>query len=99
MSKAAPVAPQPRTKPAEALLRAFAEAREELLGTLAGHPSENLKTAHAGQHDIGQQQIDAAWIRLTKTQSILAARRLQYYVTCLVEHPAGHLPHRRLVLH
>src|SRR5262245_43324282 len=68
-------------------------------GALAGYASKNLGTAHSRQHDIGQQQIDVPWILLEESPRLLVTVGLQYHVTCVVEHPVSHLPHRRLILH
>src|SRR5215475_2429908 len=56
MSRAATVAPRPRTNPSDRLLRAFAEAREELLGTLAGHLG-----SHEDAQDVAQEAFLKCW--------------------------------------
>jgi RNA polymerase sigma-70 factor, ECF subfamily len=54
MFKAVPVAPRRRTQPTEKLLRAFAEVREELIGTLAGQ---------LGNHDDAQDVAQEAFLK------------------------------------
>ncbi len=56
MSKAMPVAPRCRTQSAEKLLRAFAELREELLGTLAGQLG-----SHEDAQDVAQEAFLKCW--------------------------------------
>jgi RNA polymerase sigma-70 factor (ECF subfamily) len=50
------VAPRRRTQPAEVLLRAFAEVREELIGTLAGYLG-----SHEDAQDVAQEAFLKCW--------------------------------------
>ncbi len=56
MSRAVMLAPHRRTQPPEVLLRAFAEVREELLGTLAGHLG-----SHEDAQDVAQEAFLKCW--------------------------------------
>ncbi len=56
MSTTAPLAPRRRVQPTEKLVRAFAEGREELVGTLAG-----ILGSHDDAQDVAQETFLKCW--------------------------------------
>ncbi len=65
MSRAATVAPRCRTQPSPRLLRAFAEVRDELLGTLAGHLG-----SHEDAQDVAQETFLKCWRARRKVRRV-----------------------------
>jgi len=65
MSRAAPVAPRRRTPPTEKFVRAFAEVRDELIGTL-----HSMLGSHDDAQDVAQEAFLKCWRARRKLRGV-----------------------------
>jgi RNA polymerase sigma-70 factor (ECF subfamily) len=83
MSRAAPVAPRPRTPPTEKFVRAFAEVRDELIGTLL-----SMLGSYEDAQDVAQEAFLKCWRARRKLRRI---RNVKAWIYCVALNAARDL--------